>query len=380
MNILKTVIRVLLVAICIGLFVFLSITLFKFIPKAINQLASATVSIGGSSKTSTSTSATTTPDRTPTPVPSTAGGLNGVITQPATSTSGGDIVILEKPTPAKTPTYTAPVYQAPTYVYQPVTYSGRKNISIQTTSIGIIDANGRFVSTNSFRTSDTISIHFTILNTEDTPTGPWSMQVDMPAADTADRGKLVSNIASIAGGSSVTAEARFDGIDLSHGTPVVRIYADVNNQVNETNENDNTLTVTLNNVQTDGTYYSGGNANLNITSLQTGRMYGGSFSPTTSFNYGESVTLKAIIRNTGGSFGNTWSTRGWFSGSESGYREFTTNGEQPIRAGGEQVMYYTIDNIGRGSNTFNITVDSLNNVYEANEGDNTSSVTAYINY
>ncbi len=370
MNILKTLIRVLLVAISIGLFVFLSITLFKFIPKAINQLASATVSIGGSEKSSTSTIPTTSPDRTPTPVASTAGGLNGVITQPATTT--GDIVILEKPTPTKTPTYTAPVYQ-------PVNYSGRKNISVETIAIGIIDSSGRFVSTNSFKTSDVVSIRFVVRNTTDTPTGSWSMQVDMPALDVADRGKLVSNIASIAGGSSVTAEARFDGINLANGTPVVRIYTDVYNQVNETNENDNTLLVTLNNVQSDGTYYNG-TPNLQVISLEIGRRSGNTFSPTTSFNYGESVTLKAIIRNNGGTFGNTWSTRGWFRGSESGYREFTTNNEQPIRAGGEQVMYYTIDNIGRGSNTFNITVDSLNTISEGNESDNTSSVTAYTNY
>lgn len=383
MNILKTVIRVLLVAICIGLFVFLSITLFKFIPKAINQLASATVSIGGSTKTASSTEPASTTPRIPTAVNPTEGGLNGVITQPNTATTtGGDIVILEKPTTPKTPTYTAPVYHAPTYTYQPVTYSGRKNISVQTTSIGIIDESGRFIATNTFRSTDTVSIRFAVLNTEDTPTGPWSMQVDMPALDVADRGKLISNIASIPGGSSNTVEARFDGINLSNGTPVVRIYTDVNNQVAETNENDNTLSITLNNVQSDGNYYGGGTgaANLNIVSIQAGRKYGTTFSPTSSFNAGESVTLKVVIRNTGGTYSTTWSTRGWFSGSENGYREFTTNGEQPIRAGGEQTMYYTIDNVGRGSNTFNITVDSLNNISESNEGDNTSSVTTYSNY
>lgn len=413
MNILRTIIRVLLVAIAIGLFVFLSITLFKFIPKVINQLASATVSIGNTTKNDTDSSTQDT-QRTPTLVNPTENGLNGVVIQPvASSSSTGDIVILEKPKAVtkietaytstyKKPTYTYNyTYTPPTYIAPTAYYSNRKNLTLVLSSVGVIDSAGRFVSTNTFRSSDVVSIRYTVINNEDAPTGIWSMQVDMPARNTADRGKLISNIASIPGQSSTVVEARFDGINLSNGTPVFRAYADVNNQVAETSENDNVLTYTLSNVQVDsnyygnyyynndyyynnnnyynGNYYSGNIANLVLTTLETGRMYNGYFIPSTSFNYGEPVVLRARVRNTGGAFNTTWSTRGYFSGPESSSREFTTQGEQPITAGGEKYIYYTIDNVGRGTNTFNLTIDNLNNVYETNESDNTASITSYVN-
>lgn len=377
MKILQILIRILLILVFIGIFIFLSITLFKYIPKAINQLASATLSLSEPTSSSTVSVASTT-DRTPVPVSPTSDGLNGSV--------GGDIVILDTPV-SQTKTPSVPTTQKPqtikqTYTtYQPVTYSGRKNLSVVLARIGIIDKNtGTFIQTNSFKSTDTVSVQATIVNNEDTPTGPWSVRVEMPAQNTADQIRQVANAASIPGQGYTNIEARFDGINLSNGTPVVRIYVDTNNQVSETNENDNVLSVPLTNVQSNGNgSYTGGSTNLRTYTLETGRMYGTVFSPTTSFNFGEKITVRARIQNTGASFTNTWSTRLVMTSSNTASREFNTANEQPIRSGDESIFYYTVDNLTRGSQTFTLTVDSQYSIAETNEGDNITSTSAYIN-
>jgi subtilase family serine protease len=42
-------------------------------------------------------------------------------------------------------------------------------------------------------------------------------------------------------------------------------------------------------------------------------------------------------------------------------------------------LTYNIENITRGNTTFNINIDSNNNVYETNESDNSTSVNVYTN-
>jgi CARDB len=272
MNILRTILRVGLIAILVCLLVFLSVKIFKLIPKAINNLASATVSIGGltDEKPASSTTPTVVVVQ---PAPTTADGLNGVVIQPNPTTT-----TYATPTPtrintgssAPTPTHTAP---APQYSYatypsynpyanQPASeYSpaGGKNIKLTYTSIGIIDpVTNQYIPTNSFKTTDTISLRFKILNEEDSPTGAWNMRVTMPAAAVTDRVKILNNLSSIPGESSYTAEARFTGVDLSQGTPTIHVVADPENRIAERNESDNTLTVQMLNVQTPYTYTNPG--------------------------------------------------------------------------------------------------------------------------
>jgi hypothetical protein len=371
--------------------VFLSITLFKIIPAGINQLATASLSITGLSNEATTTPETT--DRIPQPVATTTGGLNGVIQ------STGDIIIKENTTPATRVVYTQPrtvYYPAP----QPV-LTGLKNIKTTLLAVGIIDRySGQFVSTNSYSTDDTIVVKYQISNDQDTATGPFSMRVDMPALGINDKTKYINNI-NIPGKSSYSVEARFNGLDTSM-TPVVRIYTDVNGNVAETNENDNNLSVPLNNIVNnnnnyncnyynncnnnnyDCNYYNNcnvnqGQPNLTILSAQTGKFISGVFYAQNNFSVGDAVFVKLRVRNNGGSFTNTWSTRTTYYDQNGSFREKTTTGERYLSAGEETTLTYSVENINRGNTTFNINIDSNNNVFETNENDNGVSLNVYMN-
>ncbi len=447
MSILRILIRFLIIAIAIGLLVFLSISLFRLIPAGINQLASATVSLGQPKPITVATTTDSQKDATPAPV--TEDGLNGVYD------TKGNIVILEgtqaraTSTVEKTAYYpttrtgasqsytTSGSYYARTYI-PTRTLTGAKNLKVTFSSIGILQ-NGRFIQTNTFNTYDTVSMRFTVLNEEDTPTGPWAMRVEMPASAGADKVKVLTNLNSIPGESSYTGEVRFDGIDLSQGTPVIRIYLDIYNQVAEANESDNTLAIELRNVNNtysnnnsynncfNGTYYYNCNTtytdtlysnnqcwngsyyyncntntssnnncwngsyyyncdsgnygtqpNLTVTSLELGRYTNGTFYSQTTFNYGETVVVRARVRNNGGSFSGSWLTRLNVYDANNYSRDITNGSVQSLSPNTETTVVYEVTNLTRGSNRLTFYLDTSNNIAESNEGDNSSQITIQV--
>ena len=88
-NTLRTFIRFIIIAVFLILLVFLSITLFKLIPKGINQLATASLSLTGIVDENEKTS-TTTENKINKSVNRTTSGLNGVINK-----NEGNIIISE---------------------------------------------------------------------------------------------------------------------------------------------------------------------------------------------------------------------------------------------------------------------------------------------
>lgn len=389
-NILRTIIRFAIIVVFLILLVFLSITLFKLIPKGINQLATASLSITGSTPNAT----TTIVDRTPQPVATTTNGLNGSIVIAEPTQTSGVVQTVNKPT-SRPSSYIPPTY----YPTTPRT-TGQKNIKVTLIGLGIINKNtGQFISTNTFSSYDMVAVKYRISNDNDTETGLWNMRVEMPSINQGDRVRYANNI-NIPAYSSYTVEARFDGIDTS-SNPVVRIYADIDNVVAETSEADNTLSVPLNSSNNNLNYnynnnynynYNNncawnnqncnsnntGNPNLTITSIETGKMVSGNFNTQTSFTYGERVMVRVTVRNTGGTFTNSWSTRLNYYDSYGVNRSVTTDNERPINSGETYTITYTLDNLTRGNTNLNVNIDSNNNLYETNEGDNTISSTVYI--
>lgn len=398
MEILRTILRFLIIIIAVSILVFLSITLFKLIPRGINQLASATVSFGGKQDVQTPTS---TPTQTiPQSTPITNNGLNGAYT------NQGDIVILEdkpvKITPAKTVAVKtkAPksVVKTPTYTYYNKTpvLSGRKNLTIVYSTMGIIQ-NGQFVTTNTFNTEDTISVRFLVINDQDTPTGPYSMRVEMPAREYDDRVKILNNLNSIPGESTYSVEARFSGVDLSQGTPAVRIYLDSANQIAETNENDNSITIQLKNVSesylnnyNNNTcncvpYVNNNNnsnnsylPNLSIVSFEVGRIINGSFQIQNYLNYGEKLAVRARVRNNGAYFSNSWSSKISVVDVNGYNRDYIPGSDSGLASGSETTISYEIDNLTRGTNRITFTADTSNTIGESNESDNTTQATIQV--
>lgn len=450
MNILRNILRFGLIAILVGLLVFLSIKIFKLIPKAINNLASATVSLGELNDETPATTTVTVQQ----PAPTTAEGLNGVVIQPTpnpinptTGTASSTPIPTQinqpvaQPTAVPsyptyqptTPTQTATQYTRYYYPAQPT----KKNLKLTLSSMGIINSNGQYVVTNSFNSNDTVSVRFKIINEEGAPTGTYSLRVTMPALEYNDRVKVLTGLTSIPGQSSYTAEARFTGLDMSQGNPTVYIQADPENYVSESNENDNAITVRLPIVQTyyptpvypSYPYYNNNNTNcyisngyyicpnnssndyynnhygqcysasygyynclnsnnsgssasspnLVVSTIETGRMIGGNFYQTTTIPYGERVTVRALVRNTGGYFSSSWATRLGISNQGTGYREQNSGYQSPIQPGSESYVYFDIDNLIRGNQTFTVQADAQNNVSEVDESDNTKVVNIYIN-
>lgn len=424
MSILRIIIRFLIIAIAIGLLIFLSISLFRLIPAGINQLASATVSLGQPKPITQQ--ATTTSTVSTQPVPGEApvsDGTTGVYD------TKGDIVILDGQT-TKTNTSSKPVsysntsskptsysytaqkttpvrntttryYTTYTPSYNPVQYipNGGKNLKITFTSIGVI-RNGQYIPTNAFNSSDTVSMRFMILNEDYSSTGTWGMRVEMPAAAGADKVKVLNNLASIPGESSYTGEIRFDGIDLSQGTPVIRVYLDIYNEVAESNEGDNILAIELRNVTNvynntynnnyntcfNGTYYYQCNTtnnnttipNLYISTLEFGKIINGSFVNQTSFAYGDRIIVRARIRNSGGNTNNSWGTRFTLQEENNYVRDISSATQSPLYENGETTVTYELDAYTRGANRFTLYVDTQNNVSESNESDNSMQQTIQV--
>ncbi len=374
-NTLRTFIRFTIIAIFLILLVFLSITLFKLIPKGINQLATASLSLTGIVDENEKTS-TTTGNKINETVTGTSTGLNGVINK-----NDGNIIISESKNKNISPQTQKTIYKT---VYYPISSnrpSGLKNIKVTLTSLGIIDRyTGQFIPTNSFNTNDVVSVKYKITNDQDTDTGLWSMRVEMPAVSSVDRVRYINDI-NLEANTSYNVEARFDGINTTYN-PTVKIYTDINNQVTETNENDNILTVNLNSVGYNYNNYYYDNyrtPNLNIISVETGKMINNSFTPQTNFVYGDMISLRVRVRNTGGDFSNTWSTRTNFYDNLGSNKTIVTDNERPIRSGEDAVLIIqTNQTINRGNIYFNINIDSNNTVYESNENDNYSNISTYI--
>lgn len=403
MEILRTILRFLIIIVAVAILVFLSVTLFKLIPRGINQLASATVSLGNREDIATTSSPVTQP--TPQPAPVTDSGLNGVYS------NQGDIIILEDEpvttTPAKAPVK-KPVTQTTTSYSKSYTYypqvpalSGRKNLKVTYSTMGIIQ-NGQFVTANSFNTEDTVSVRFLVINEQDTPTGTWSMRVEMPAREDEDRVKILSNLNSIPGESSYSVEARFSGIDLSRGTPIVRIHLDTANQVAETNENDNSLAIELRNVTANNYYYNNNynttnpcdynysynncsptynsySPDLSIVSFEVGRVINGTFYSQSYLNYGEKLAVRARVRNNGGYFSNSWSSKISLVDSNGFTRDYIPGSDSGLASGSESTILYEIDSLTRGTNRITFFADTSNTVSESNESNNTQQATIQVN-
>ncbi len=282
MSILRTILRFIIILFIIAALILGGKWLFTALPQGINKLATATVSLSDDNKDTKNASSTNNLENSiedkDENIETSANGLNGVYgnknvnkTQviEENEKNKGDIKILEKEetisenkidrktiiTPRKNiNSYAAPVKHTQYTVNSENDYyedvydentpieersaKGGKNLKIKINQIGIIE-NNRFIATENFNYDDTISVHFTVINEEDTATGKWAMKVEMPAINTNERIKILQNLDSIPAESSYKGEIRFEGIDEYINNPEVKIYLDIYNQVNERNESDN---------------------------------------------------------------------------------------------------------------------------------------------
>lgn len=418
----KIFLRILIIGAIILILIFLSIGIVRIVPKAINSLASASVSIGSlfSGKTDTNASSTL----------STAGNGNGPVangsqtsengfivsssTSSTVSTSDGNSTTTSSTStrslrdiltpnfnkyPANnyvpTPGTDMSRYNTQTNVYRggtntytshpsaACTASGAPDLVVTVLSKGVIDRNtNQFIATNSFTTSDTVSIKFKVENRGTCASGPWSFHAQLPSSNSADVVRDVTNIASLPAGTAVTGVANFDA--PTFGTPSA-VFTVTESSGFDADPANNTTAVGLT-VVNSGTVINNnpgtigdGRADLTLRILQIGTLdYNNNFIPSynnSSFRSSDRVAVKFEVINQGRTQTGAWNFQASLSGN--GYPAKIYNNPQyeaSIPAGAKSTYTIAYDNILPGSNTLTITVDNMNQVNEFDENNNTASV------
>lgn len=301
----KTLLRVLVIGVIIILLILLSIGIVKIIPRILNSIANASLSVGSllntrpdsnnsqTNQNSTST-ATSTDDgfsiRDLTNINQTTnnfvpapGGQSTYATssisvtavsnsQNQNSNTGANSNIQSNTTTSghlsNTNTTTNTQTNSTTNTnsisnsrntYQntnsPTKYTvGNSDIAVEVTSVGIIDNNtGNYVATNSFTNEDMVVIKFKIENRGQYATGIWSARVNIPTSD-ANQVKYLNNNKSLPAGTAITGEARFNNANI--GNQTFSVSVDTTQSTKDTNRNNNNIVINLNVSQK---YYSNPN-------------------------------------------------------------------------------------------------------------------------
>lgn len=354
----NTILRILVVGGIIAILVFLSIGIVRVIPRALNALASASVSIGSLFRNDTATTtpgtgfvvSTSTPSQTP--------------NNNATSTGNG--VVINNPA-----TTTRPTTGTGNTNYNPpaTSYYGNTDLAVTITSRGIIDrTTGQFIETNNFNTNDTVIVKFKIENRGTNVTGPWNLRVTMPANNTADRVRESNNNGSLPPGSAVTGQAVFDQPAAGTNT-VFTIAAEPITSVVELNQANNIATTYFNVSgynNNSGTPNTGYQADLSGQIIAVGILdANNNFVATNNPRIYDRIAVKFRVSNTGSTATGPWNFRLTF-----GNNQQYTSYESGLSGNTSLTYVIGIQNATAGYNAVNIQLDSGNNVIESNEGNN----------
>ncbi|MES3005945.1 MAG: CARDB domain-containing protein [Patescibacteria group bacterium] len=353
----NNVLRVLVIGGIIAILIFLSIGIVRIIPRALNALASASVSISSLFKNDVATST----------VPTGSGFVVSTTTAPSqpsyhnASSTNGSITIQ----PA---TSTNQAFTSGGYNYNPSnTVGGNPDLAVTITSRGVIDRNsGQYIETNNFNTNDTVIVKFKIENRGTSGTGPWNLRVNMPANNNIDRIRDSNGNGSLPPGTAVTGQAIFDQ-PIAGTNTVFSIAAEPQTSVVELDQANNIATTYFN-----VSGYNNGGINTGYQSDISGQIIAigildgnNNFVATTNLHTYDRVAIKFRVSNTGSVATPTWNFRINFSNGQS----YTSN--ESSLAGNTSLTYIVgLQNIQQGYNTANIYLDSGNNIVESNEGNN----------
>ena len=356
-----TVLRVLVVGGILAILIFLSIGIVRVIPRAVNALASASVSIGSIFKSSYNATST----------PSTSGNgfyVTGTSTQ--NNSNNGGIYVSHTPA-TSTATSTYPNYSPSPYSPAPAN-SGNSDLVVTIVSRGILDhTSGQYVETNNFTTSDTVVVKFKVENRGNGPTGKWNLRVTMPSTNAADQARVVNGNGSLAPGAAVTGQAVFDS--PAYGANSVVNVAVEETQKSELDTTNNTATTALSVTGSNGgnsnySGHTGVQADLAGTILQLGVLDNGiNFIPTTIFHSYDRVAVQFKVTNTGTTSTGPWGFRIEMTGNP--LKTYTSN-EQSIPGNSTLTYVVGVSNPQIGYNNLSIILDANNNVIESNESNN----------
>jgi len=230
--------------------------------------------------------------------------------------------------------------------------------------------------TEAYRIDDQSAFVFHVYNLGNTSTGPW----DFAYTDAENPSKTISSPvqASLAGGQGLAVTVRFDGQDNSN--QVIALAIDPYNQINESNESNNSGSVTItgdrsgNNNSGNGSYDSNDDADLVITRMEVGRLSGNRFVSDDEIEDNDTAAVRFIVKNQGGESTGSWR----FQIDNLPYDrddKYESKSYSSLRPGQSIEVVADFDGIDDGRYSIKVEVDSDDDVDEENERNNTESET-----
>jgi len=216
------------------------------------------------------------------------------------------------PTAPATPTQPAPAPTTPVtpaHPYQPTTYYGLPDLTINVSETGALDAaSGLFVARNPVA-GEKAAVRFTVSNIGTNVSGAWSFSAVLPNSST-DAYNSPSE-RSLAPGDSIEFTMGFDGVQAGS---TLTLSVDDANLIAESNENNNTATVTFP-YSTAGSGYNGGGTgyangslpDLSVRIIDTGTIdYNGQYIPNGRASTGQRAAVRVEVANIGGQPTGSW--------------------------------------------------------------------------
>ena len=179
-------------------------------------------------------------------------GLVTTSTPPAATSTGTNAAVNTNVTPANQTYYTAPVVQ-PIYI-------GKPDLAVRMLQVGLLNSGTNVISSRTqFSYNDMVGIKFEVRNDGDANTGPWTFTATLPSVSTPTYNS--NSQISLKPGESIIFTLGFSNL-VSQYTDTITVNVDPLNLVTESNENNNTLTSVITNIN----YNNNSNYNNNTNS------------------------------------------------------------------------------------------------------------------
>lgn len=250
-----------------------------------------------------------------------------------------------------------------------VTNTGNTSVNVAPTT-PVYYSPADLIATNGVEIDDGI-IAFTISNIGGRASGNWYFSYRTPD------GELNTSPlqASLRPGDALRFTMRFD--DLEDGNIV--ITADAGGFVAESNEFNNILSIRVDEVGNGGSgvgYNRNDDANLEITSMEVGRMDGSRFREDDDIDEDDDAAVQFVVVNNGGESTGSWrfeiTNAPYDDGDDD---EFRSSRQSSMRPGESRTITVEFNNPDEGTYRIRLEVDSDDDVEEEDERDNDETET-----
>ncbi|MEY4440890.1 MAG: hypothetical protein RLY49_516 [Candidatus Parcubacteria bacterium] len=218
-----------------------------------------------------------------------------------------------------------------------------------------------------------------VYNLGNTATGNWYFSYT--DAENPSKVLLSPTQVSLAPGQGLAITVGFDGQENSKQT--IKIKADPYNSISESNESNNEASIVItgnnSNSNNNDSYNSKDDADLEITSMEVGRISGNRFVEDNEIKDNDTAAVRFVVKNIGGESTGTWKfeiTNLPYDDNGDSYRSKTYSS---LRPGQSLEVIADFDGIDEGRYNIRVEVDSDDDVDEERENNNTESETLEVN-